>query len=205
MDDFFSRGILAGFLLTAPIRPFGAMCMKRAINGGQLIGFVSGLGRTTAEAIFGILVAFGLTFTVSIFSGPLAFIGALGGLYLIYLSIETINSAQVPIATPDSSTNLGAAFFAAFGLTLNNATALRNLLGVFAAVGIGASTVDFFDAALLTGGVFVGSAVWWLLLTTTCAYSEKKLEPTTIIWIGRLSGLALGIWGVAAMLRAVGV
>ena len=37
------------------------MCIRRTVFEGKLAGFVSGLGASTADAVFGIIAGFGLT------------------------------------------------------------------------------------------------------------------------------------------------
>ena len=59
---FFLKGIVVGVVIAVPVGPVGVLCVHRSILEGKLAGFVSGLGAATADAIFGIIAAFGLTF-----------------------------------------------------------------------------------------------------------------------------------------------
>lgn len=57
----FLKGLVIGLSIAAPVGPIGLLCIRRSLLGGRLAGVVSGLGAATADAIYGLLAAFGLT------------------------------------------------------------------------------------------------------------------------------------------------
>jgi len=60
--DFFFRGLIIGFSIAAPVGPVGVLCIRRTLAKGRASGLVSGLGAATADAIYGFVAGFGLTF-----------------------------------------------------------------------------------------------------------------------------------------------
>jgi threonine/homoserine/homoserine lactone efflux protein len=58
---FFLKGLVLGFSIAAPVGPIGILCIRRTLQFGRLSGFFSGLGAATADCIYGIIAAFGLT------------------------------------------------------------------------------------------------------------------------------------------------
>jgi threonine/homoserine/homoserine lactone efflux protein len=46
--SFFTRGLLIGFAIAAPVGAIGLLCIRRTLADGRLAGFVSGLGAATA-------------------------------------------------------------------------------------------------------------------------------------------------------------
>ena len=59
---YFLKGLVIGFSVAAPVGPIGILCINRTLSKGRLHGFVSGLGAATADALYGCIAAFGLTF-----------------------------------------------------------------------------------------------------------------------------------------------
>jgi len=59
---FFLKGVVIGFSMAVPVGPIGILCIRRTLTGGRLSGFVSGLGVATADAVYGCIAGFGLTF-----------------------------------------------------------------------------------------------------------------------------------------------
>ncbi len=61
MEILFIKGALIGFSIAAPVGPIGMLCIKRSLTEGQRSGLVSGIGAATADALYRIIAALGLT------------------------------------------------------------------------------------------------------------------------------------------------
>src|SRR6202007_585546 len=83
--SFFLTGILVGVVIAVPVGPVGVLCVRRTIFQGKLAGFVSGLGAATADAIFGVIWALGLTFVSDWLIGYQQWLRIAGGCYLLYV------------------------------------------------------------------------------------------------------------------------
>lgn len=59
---FIRKGLAIGFSIAAPVGPIGVLCIRRTLAEGRAYGLVSGLGAATADAIYGCIAGFGLTF-----------------------------------------------------------------------------------------------------------------------------------------------
>ena len=55
------RGLILGVSIAAPVGPIGLLCIKRTLVNGRVQGLVSGLGAATADGIYGLLGALGIT------------------------------------------------------------------------------------------------------------------------------------------------
>ena len=80
---FLLKGIVVGIVIAVPVGPVGVLCVRRTILEGRLAGFVSGLGAATADAIFGIIAAFGLTFVSDWLMSYEQWLRGAGGCYLL--------------------------------------------------------------------------------------------------------------------------
>jgi arginine exporter protein ArgO len=73
---------------------------------------------------------------------------------------------------------------------------------VFASISTG-STTGGPQAATMVLGVFLGSALWWLGLSTMVSSVRHKLSAKTMQWINRLSGailLAFAVYQLSTLL-----
>jgi threonine/homoserine/homoserine lactone efflux protein len=70
-------------------------------------------------------------------------------------------------------------------------------VAVFA--GFGAAATSWRDASVLVAGVFLGSALWWLMLSGAVSALRSRLGQRALRWVNRLSGLVLLAFGVAAL------
>ncbi len=106
---FFLKGIVVGAVIAVPVGPVGILCVRRTIFEGRLAGLVSGLGAATADALFGVVAAFGLTFVSNWLTGWEAWLCAAGGVYLLYSSgsaSRMTRSPSNPTRNPCSATLL---------------------------------------------------------------------------------------------------
>ncbi|HEX9370073.1 MAG TPA: LysE family transporter [Roseiflexaceae bacterium] len=130
------RGLVVGFSIAAPVGPIGVLCIRRTLADGQVAGFVSGLGAATADAIYGSIAGFGLTFISGILVSQQGWLRLIGGLFLCYLGVKTLLAR--PAERPASAGGVGlvGAYASTFFLTLTNPLTIFAFLGVFAGLGL---------------------------------------------------------------------
>ena len=129
-------------------------------------------------------------------------LGLLGGLFLCYLGIRTFTTEPTEHEAEVSSTGLFSAYLSTCLLTLTNPMTVLSFVAVFAGSGLGTSP-DYFSASALVGGVFTGSALWWLLLSRGVSLFRARVSTGWMRAINRVSGgviLAFGLCSVASFL-----
>ena len=62
--EMLAKGLLAGFAIAAPVGPVNVLCASRTIAKGRVSGLVSGLGAAAADALYGSVAGFSLTFVI---------------------------------------------------------------------------------------------------------------------------------------------
>lgn len=197
---FITQGLLIGFSIAAPVGPIGVLCIRRSLKDGAWAGFTSGMGAATADAAYGCVAGFGLTSISGFLVRRQFWLGLIGGIFLCYLGIRTFLSRPSAEAPPDRSDGLLAVYGSTLFLTLANPATLLSFTVVFAAFGLGA-TGDYRAAASLVLGVFLGSALWWLALSTGVGLLRSRLGSSWMAAVNRVSGLTLFLFGLFALLR----
>ena len=66
-------------------------------------------------------------------------------------------------------------------------------------MGLGAARGSYLDAGLLVLGVFVGSAAWWLLLSSGVSLLRSRVNHLVLTWVNRLAGGVLVVFGILAL------
>ena len=169
------RGFILGLAIAAPVGPIGVLCIRRTLAQGRTIGFVSGLGAATADALYGCIAAFGLTAISALLVRQRDMLSLLGGLFLCYLGVRTLLSR--PAAEPVQAEGRGfaGAFFSTLLLTLTNPITILSFVAVFAGLGLGSGN-GYGAAAAIVLGVFLGSAAWWFLLSGGVSLVRDKFD-----------------------------
>lgn len=193
------KGLLIGFSIAAPVGPIGALCIRRTLANGRAAGLVSGLGAATADAMYGCIAGFGLTFISSLLMSQQLWLKLIGGAFLCYLGIRTLLARPAAQAANASGVGLFGAYASTFFLTLTNPTTILSFLAVFAGLGLASAAGNYGAAALLVLGVFIGSALWWLLLSGGVALLRARITPAALVWVNCVSGLIILAFGVGAL------
>ena len=198
----FLKGITIGFSIAAPVGPIGLLCIRRSLAEGILAGLMTGLGAAAADATYGCVAGFGLTALSNFLIHQRFWLGLVGGLFLCYLAWRIVHT-QPPTQTVQSPTGLFAAFGSTFLLTLSNPLTILSFAAVFAGFGLGSHTDTNYGAAWrLVAGVFVGSALWWLLLSGGVSLLRARVDRSVyraINWISAAVILGFGLYSIARL------
>jgi threonine/homoserine/homoserine lactone efflux protein len=198
---FLVKGAVIGFSLAAPVGPIGLLCIRRSLADGRLVGLVTGLGAATADASYGAIAAFGLTAVSSFLVAQKMWLGLFGGAFLCYLGVRSFTAAPASTAAQPGTGGLTSAYVSTFVLTLTNPITILSFIPVFAGLGLGVAA-DFGSAGLVTLGVFLGSALWWLLLSNGVAMFRYGLGDAWMRTVNRVSGAMIFAFGLYALTSA---
>ncbi|MGJ3251606.1 MAG: LysE family translocator [Elainellaceae cyanobacterium] len=197
--EFFLRGLVIGFLIAAPVGPIGVLCIRRTLTYGLASGFVSGMGAATADAVYGCIAGFGLTFISSVLVEQSVSIRLVGGAFLCYLGIKTCLAKPAEEVNSTTTTGLATAYASTVFLTLTNPATILSFAAVFAGLGLASQSGNYLTASLLVLGVFLGSAVWWLVLSGGVSLLRHSFSSKGLRWLNRISGLILLTFGIIAL------
>jgi threonine/homoserine/homoserine lactone efflux protein len=196
----FLRGLIIGLSIAAPVGPIGVLCIRRTLSDGRAIGFASGLGAATADAVYGAVAAFGLSLVTNTLVEQRVWLQAGGGVFLCYLGVRTwIAVPRAGSGAPADGRGLAAAWASTFALTLTNPTTIISFAAIFAGLGLVRSVGGYGPASVMVLGVFLGSALWWLILSVGVGLFRSSLTPHRLRWVNRGSGAIIAAFGIAAL------
>ncbi|QCO01646.1 LysE family translocator [Azospirillum argentinense] len=195
------KGLIIGFSIAAPVGPIGLLCIRRTLADGPAHGFVSGLGAASADAVYGAIAGFGVVLVTDALLGAQVALKLVGGLMLLWLGWSTLRARPAErAADARGGGGLAGAYASTFALTLANPATILSFAAVFSGLGVSAGDGSSTGvAALLVAGVFTGSAMWWLGLSASVGAFRRRVTPAAMLWINRVSGAVLGMFGIAAL------
>lgn len=194
----FWRGFLIGLAVAAPVGAIGLLCIRRTLAYGRLVGFITGLGAATADAVYGAMAALGLTSVALFLESAQTPLRLLGGAFLIYLGWRTFISRPTEAADADRPGSLAATFASTFALTLANPSTIIAFAAIFASVGL-VGSASAGSALIMVVGVFLGSAAWWLFLSGSISLLRGVMTPARLLWVNRISGVLIALLGLGSI------
>jgi threonine/homoserine/homoserine lactone efflux protein len=198
----FVKGILIGFAMAIPVGPIGIMCIRKTLTDGRLHGLMIGLGAATADLLYGCIAAFGLTIISNAIATERTWIRLVGGAFLLFLGVRTFRAPPVDPKVPVNSSGMLRSYLYAVLLSLTNPTTIFAFIAVFAALGLG-NILSTVSASRLGIGVFIGSGLWFLFLSSGVILFKKRLDIVGLRWVNRIAGVLIIISGVAAIVSVL--
>jgi threonine/homoserine/homoserine lactone efflux protein len=201
------KGLMIGLSIAAPLGPIGILCMNRTLAEGPRMGFICGLGAALADALYALAGTVALSAIAQWVISDRVELRLVGGVFLVYLGARTFMrpgavlpaGGKLPTLLPPG---WHAAFMSTFLLTLANPMTMLSFAAVFAGLGVTPAGVikgTNSAAAALVVGVFLGSALWWLILSTFIGRVRHFIGAHTLMLINRLSGTVLTAFGLYAI------
>lgn len=198
--DLLLRGILLGLAVAMPVGPIGVLCIQRSLAGGFWTGFSGGIGTAAADAAYAALAAAGFALLAGSI-GPLQDILRWGGAaFILWLGWSTMHAPVNETAADLPQQGRPVRLFAVtFLLTMSNPATILSFAALFAGLGLAADpTVDAATAAV--AGVFIGSLLWWALLSGGVAALRHRIGAESRRWINRIAGGALIVFAIALVI-----
>lgn len=178
------------------------LCIRRTLSDGRVVGWVSGLGAATADAIYGAIAGFGLTVVSQALVSQRIWLHLLGGAFLCYLGVKTWLAVPREASAGGSGIRLAGAYSTTLLLTLSNPTTILSFAAVFAGLGAVGPRGSLGVVGVMVLGVYVGSALWWTVLSTGVSLLRTKVSVGMMRWVNRASGLVMCAFGVVALVTA---
>jgi threonine/homoserine/homoserine lactone efflux protein len=191
------QSLVLGLSIAAPVGPIGILCIRRSLVDGRMAGLICGLGAASADALYGALGAFALNGISTWLVRGRLWMTLAGSAFLLYLGVKIFRSAP-PETTATSTGSATGAYVSTFLLTLANPLTILSFAAAFA--GMGAGAVGYGGVVTMLVGVFVGSAIWWLMLTSVAGAARGRLSPPWFVAINRVSGSLLMGFGIYTLM-----
>ncbi len=194
-------GIFIGLIMAAPIGPVNVICIRRAMTRGSMNGFVVGMGAALADGLFGTLAAFGLTSITRILDNLSGWIEIVGGIVLIVIALNLWFSHPHILDTQDTYKDRIKAATGTFLLTMTNPMTVLGFVALFVGLGLGDMGQNYANAAFISVGIFIGSGLWWAILSLCAAKVSEKLSDHHLSRINKVSAIIIFTFGTVALIN----
>jgi L-lysine exporter family protein LysE/ArgO len=208
------RGIIVGISLGAPVGPVNVEIVRRGLRGGFRSGWMVGIGATSADAIYCLLVIAGLTPLIDQLIVR-TILWTLGTGFLLFLGWASIKPVIWPgrMIIEENGTFERSSFVTGFLI------AALNPMGIFFWLSVGGGLVasgveqasDLVGIGAIVFGVIAGLVIWISTLSTLVHGGRRFISDQIYRWINFGSGIiliAFAVWfGVQAaqgMLELIG-
>jgi threonine/homoserine/homoserine lactone efflux protein len=93
-------------------------------------------------------------------------------------------------------------FLSTFMLAITNPITFIAFAGLLATLGFTEAGRSIGNASILVAGVFAGSALWWIALSTTANAFRPFVDGSYQLWMDRIVALVLAGFGTYALMTS---
>jgi threonine/homoserine/homoserine lactone efflux protein len=199
--NLFAQSLLIGLSIAAPVGPIGLLTIQRTLARGPAAGLATGLGAAAADAVYGSTGAFGVTALIAWLTGAKSVLALAGGAFMLWMAWTTWRAPVAErAAEAGGGRDLLRCFSGTFVLTLSNPATILSFIAVFGAL---AGRLQPRSPWPMIAGVLVGSAAWWLFLSTAVGRLRERFDRRWRRRVNQLSALllaAFALWQWVGML-----
>jgi threonine/homoserine/homoserine lactone efflux protein len=192
------KGFIVGLGASIPLGPLGVLCVQKTLSKGRNSGLFTGLGASVSDTFYAGLSLIGLSFVENFINENRAYVMLIGGVIIVLIGLKVyVTNPIKQIRQKSSNKRHLEDFVEAFIMTITNPGALFLILGLFAAVGINSSDKAGNVTIISTlWGVFLGTATWWFILSTTINVFRKRFRLKQLMTLNRIAGIIIAVLGI---------
>jgi threonine/homoserine/homoserine lactone efflux protein len=175
-------------------------------------GLISGLGAAFGDALYGAVAAFGISAVEDWITGHQGALRLVGGVVLLLLALRTVAAMVRAHPVTDGSDekiqrriethSLVKDFLSTFMLAITNPITFIAFAGLLATLGFTEAGRSIGNASILVAGVFAGSALWWIALSTTANLFRPIVDGSYQLWMDRIVASVLAGFGIYALVTS---
>ncbi|QTN23542.1 LysE family transporter [Rhizobacter sp. AJA081-3] len=200
--ETFLSSLLIGLSIAAPVGPIGLLTIQRSLEHGPRAGLATGLGAAAADAVYGAIGAYGVSWLVDALVAARVPLALFGGAFLLWMAWQLLRAPVAGQAAMTAPARNGWQYFAStFVLTLSNPATIFSFIAIFGSM---AGRAGSSSPALMVLGVLIGSALWWLLLSSAVGRLRERFDATWRRRVNRFSAAVLAafaLWQLASLAR----
>ena len=200
MIGYLLRGILIGLLFGLPVGAVGTMTVQRTWSSGVKAGLFTGLGSSIADCFYACVGVFGLTLISDFLLKYQVIINIFGGGFVLFMGIRLLMKKESTAGAKAGSMIPVKLFLSSSAVGITNPAAILTFLFAFSYFGI-SGDAELPQGVMLVCGVFIGTYIWWGMLSAVTNVVKKKTEKFDFRYMNRIFGMILCLFGAFVLLR----
>lgn len=196
----FASSLLIGLSIAAPVGPIGLLTIQRSLAHGPRAGLATGLGAAAADAVYGAVGAYGVSWLIGALVAARVPLAVFGAGFLLWMAWRLVHAPLAERAAAAPSGSLWRYFAGTFVLTLSNPATIFSFIAVFGAMAGSSAQASAASApAVMVAGVLIGSALWWVFLSSAVGRLRGRFDAR---WRRRVNLGSAGVLAAFALWQA---
>lgn len=201
MLELFLKGLLIGIVFGVPAGAIGALTIQRTLEGGFLYGFLTGIGSSAADVLYGIVGIFGITAITGFLNRYEATCTICGSVLIILYGILIIRKKKIADSRPiKSGRTYLSGFCSAFVIAIMNPATVVSFMIAFTTFGLD-QQYTMIEGVTVILGILIGTSAWWAFISFLTKCMRKKFTYKVFVRLNIVLGMLLIVFGISMILR----
>lgn len=201
-----AKAFIVGVCVSVPFGPIAILTIQNTFSKGRRSGFITGLGATLVDTTWAMVSVFFLGIAEALLDSHTTLIMFCGGLVLVGVGISMALSN--PFRKLDRTTQMmdrvsPKDFVKSAAMGFTNPAAVLIMFAMVSAFGIDVSAEDGYRVIFVLLAIAGGSAFYWFTFSGVFSKLRKAVNLKAILWINRISGMAVIGFGLYSFVRGV--
>lgn len=206
MIETLVKGIIIGIIISAPLGPVGALCLRETIYSGRREGLLTGLGAMLSDVLYGCLVFLGVELVWDLvlrYDAPLRIVGGIIILvFALILWFRTKEDVELRPTRRLSKIHGLRKVLTAFLITLSNPFIMLLILPLYTRLHLVQEGMQWqMSVAML--GLGLGCMLWWYVFTLGVSYVSRRYGNKSIRYMSRTVAVVLALLGAVSIFSGV--
>lgn len=202
MIETLVKGIIIGIIISAPLGPVGALCLRETIYSGRREGLLTGLGAMLSDVLYGSLVFLGVELVWDLvlrYDAPLRIVGGIIILvFALILWFRTKEDVELRPTRRLSKIHGLRKVLTAFLITLSNPFIMLLILPLYTRLHLVQGGMQWqMSIAML--GLGLGCMLWWYAFTLGVSYISRRYGNRSIRYMSRTVAVVLALLGALSI------
>jgi threonine/homoserine/homoserine lactone efflux protein len=199
----FIQGIIIGLTLAVPVGPISLVCIHRTVANGRLHGIVSGFGVATADSFYAAVAFLGLTAVSGLIIGHQTEFRLVAAIALILVGIQVFRSVPAAVRDNPDPESFVRDYLSLLAIAAANPLTIIFFITILPGFGVVAHGTTLITAVPFVAGIFLGSAVWWIILCGSLGSVRSRLSTENLRRINQVSGILITVFGAGMLVLLV--
>ena len=200
-------GILIGLCVSVPIGPLGVLCIQRTVTRGRWHGIATGLGATTSDLVYALLVGCSMGFIIEFIEAHQLYIQLFGsiiiGIFGFHIYTKDPLKQLEHKKRRHSKGDIFSDYITAFGLCFSNPMIIFLFIGLFARFNIVNPNEPFLSIVGMAS-ILIGATIWWFTLTMLVnLISTKLFKAKGLSILNKITGTVSIILAFVGVISAI--
>ncbi len=186
------KGLIIGFIVSAPVGPIGILCIQRTLSKGRSHGIATAVGATISDLMYAFIAIFSMSFVIDFINTHQFILRLLGCAAIFIYGLYTyVDNPIKKLHKMKPTKDYFQSALSSFGLTITNPLVILLFIALFAKFNFMTEDMTMADKLLGMAFIMTGAILWWVIMVSCVNLFRDRFNIRGLYLLNRVTGIIL--------------